>query len=68
MRDRRQLYVLLGMAAWLTVAAWFAHRVPVYGGYISMDFGKFMVRMVTYSMPALLFGGILLWWFGKPKR
>jgi hypothetical protein len=61
-RDRKRLLVLLAVAIWLCVSAWLALYQPFlpYSHGVS-DLDEFAVRMFTYSLPALLFGGILFW-------
>jgi hypothetical protein len=59
MAARKKLYVALAMAAWISIAALRA------ADYAGSDFGGFLTQLTGYSIPALLFGGILLWWFSR---
>jgi hypothetical protein len=69
-RNKTQFVVLLVAAAWVSVA--------VYTGYDSYGtpdnanvaqglFGYVLLKMLALSLPAVLFGSILFWWFGKSK-
>ena len=62
MDKRKQLLIALAIALWLSVASWiaFINYNPLLGG-----FGEFLARVVTYCLPGVLFGGILLWYFRK---
>jgi hypothetical protein len=63
MKNKKMLATLLGMATWVTVAL---HAALGDGRSIeSYDLGKFAAEAIAYSLPGLLFGGILLWWFRK---
>jgi hypothetical protein len=57
-RNRSRLFILLAVALWLSLSAW----VALLSTY---ELDIFTMKMLTYSLPALLFGGILFWWFGK---
>jgi hypothetical protein len=62
MAKRKQLYVLLGIAGWICVANLIA--LGLASGWDDMV-GRFFVTSFTLCLPALLFGGILLWWITK---
>lgn len=64
MANRKQLYVLLGMAGWICVANLIA--LAMVSGWDS-EVGGFVIRSFALCLPALLFGGILLWWFTKKR-
>jgi hypothetical protein len=80
MRDRKQLYVLLGVAAWVTlvVAFFLFEGAQGYGCHETapLDLAYLLCNTYIYlgawfmfflfALPGLLLlGCILLWWFGK---
>jgi len=55
----KQLVTLLvATAAWVVVALFLS--LPY-----TYNFGAFVARPITFSSPALLFGGIILWWLRR---
>lgn len=60
---KKQLLVLILAASWITIAAFLAEQQPRLVNHpVNMAF-----TVAMYSLPALLFGGIAVWWFGKAK-
>jgi len=69
-RNRAQFVVLLVAAAWVSIAVFTAF--DSYGGADNANivnglFGYVLLKMLAFSLPAVLFGSILFWWFGKSK-
>ncbi len=66
MRNRKQLYVLLATAAWVSIVF-----LRFYSDYrpgnteFDASVGSLVFGAIAFSLPALLFAAILLWWFGK---
>jgi hypothetical protein len=61
---RKQLIVLLAMAAWMSIAALLsAADRHLLNHPVDLAFS-----VLVYSIPALAFGGIGFWWFGKGKQ
>ena len=54
--ERRRLVLMLLVASWISLAFFGAHA----NGDSDWSSDAFV-----YSLPALLFGGVLFWWFGK---
>jgi len=52
---RTKLVVLIAMAGWVTIVCIVAQRTTTHLFY-------FLELALTYSLPALLFGGVILWW------
>jgi Protein of unknown function (DUF2569) len=76
---KKQLYVLLAVASWITLVIVWA-LLPIHyqegesytfpaipAGYVSLDVEWIKSNLPVYSLPAILFGGVLFWWFGKLK-
>jgi hypothetical protein len=59
-----QLVVLLATAVWISVAAW----IGVNDSMLSRHPVNMLFTVLVYSIPALAFGGIGFWWFGKSKE
>jgi hypothetical protein len=63
---KKQLIVLLIVAAWISVAFWDA--ISVYKPW-EQELGPSMPDLLmtgfVHSIPAILFGGVLFWWLGK---
>ena len=51
----KRLWVLIGVAGWLTFACFIAQSA-------TRNLFYFLELAITYSLPALLFGGVVLWW------
>jgi len=69
-RNRAQFAVLLAAAAWVSVAVFTAYDSyggPDNGNITHGLFGYVLLKMLALSLPAVLFGSILFWWFGKSK-
>jgi hypothetical protein len=69
---RKQLIVLVVVALWLSFLLSIAsndfgrkaYQLPIEDSVkvqVTMDF-------LVFSVPAILFGGILFWWFGRKER
>ncbi len=65
MANRKQLYVLLGMAGWVCLANLIALAVAT--DRIDYELATFIITSFALSLPALLFGGILFWWVSKNR-
>lgn len=61
--QRRQLILLLAIAAWVTVAAVIAAN----DSRLTIHPVNLVLSVFVYSLPALAFGGIGVWWFGRTK-
>ncbi len=62
MKNRNQLLVLLAVAAWVSV---FTYRYSTQYGSVNLEL--FTAYILAHSLPALVFGAVLFWWFGKNK-
>ena len=63
---KKQLVVLLIVASWMSVAFWDAISTYRPGeGQLNPSMLDLMMTGLVHSIPAILFGGILFWWFGK---
>jgi hypothetical protein len=62
-KQRRQLITLLLMATWVTVAA----VVALSDSRLSYHPVNLAFSVLVYSLPALAFGGVGVWWFGRTK-
>jgi hypothetical protein len=58
---RKTLVVLIAMAAWVTIVCIVAQRTTTHLFY-------FLELTLTYSLPALLFGGVILWWLWESRN
>lgn len=56
----KRLWVLIGVAGWVTIACFIAQSA-------TRNFFYFPELAITYSLPALLFGGVILWWLQDSK-
>ena len=73
--NRKQLAVLLIASTWISLAVYAAY--DSYQRVLSVDIPEFgpafhafaytLVKMFAWSLPAILFGGIGFWWFGRQK-
>lgn len=63
-RERKQLAVLILGAAWITIAGF----VVANDSWLSQHPVNMLLTIFVYSLPALLFGGIGAWWFGRARR
>jgi RsiW-degrading membrane proteinase PrsW (M82 family) len=69
MRNRKQLYVLLAAAVWVSFVF-----LRFYGDYrpgdptIGVTVGALVFGAIAFSLPALFLAVILFWWFGKDKQ
>jgi hypothetical protein len=69
-RNWKQFVVLLVAAVWVSVAVYTAfnsYGAPDNANITKGLFGYVLLKMVALSLPAVLFGSILFWWFGKRK-
>lgn len=71
---KKQLCVLLAVASWITlITAWALlpiHYNPVIGSsndYTDLGVDWLISYGFAYSVPALAFGAVLFWWFGKSR-
>jgi hypothetical protein len=62
-KQRRQLITLLLMATWVTIAA----VVALSDSRLSYHPVNLAFSVLVYSLPALAFGGVGVWWFGRTK-
>lgn len=62
MKNRNQLFVLLAVAAWVS---FFTYRYCTQ--YPAVNLEVFTAYILAHSLPALVFGAVLFWWFGKSK-
>jgi hypothetical protein len=62
MKNRNQLFVLLAVAAWVS---FFTYRYSTQ--YSGVNLEVFTAYILAHSLPALVFGAVLFWWFGKSK-
>jgi hypothetical protein len=58
---RRRLWVLMVMASWISIVCFVAQRTTRHLFY-------FLELALTYSLPVLLFGGVILWWLWDGKH
>jgi hypothetical protein len=63
-KQRRQLITLLLMATWVTVAAFVAAAGDAKPSFHPVNL---VLTVFVYSLPALAFGWIGVWWFGRTK-
>jgi hypothetical protein len=56
----KRLWVLTGVASWVTIACFIAQSA-------TRNLFYFLELAITYSVPALLFGGVILWWLRDSK-
>lgn len=62
-KQRRQLITLLLMATWVTVAV----VVAANDSHLTYHPVNLTLSVFVYSLPALTFGGVGVWWFGRTK-
>ena len=62
-KTRRVLITLLLMAAWVSVAA----AVGLSDARLSAHPVNLVSSVFVYSLPALTFGSVAVWWFGRTK-
>ena len=61
---KKQLAAMVLAALWISISGFAAQQEPRLAIHpINMAF-----TVIVYSLPALLFGGIAFWWFGKAKQ
>jgi len=59
---RKQLVALLLATIWINgVALWVLTSTPF------LEWPEKTLKILIYSIPALSFGGVAFWWFGKVK-
>ena len=58
---RKKLGVLIGVASWVSIVCFVAQRTTTHLFY-------FLELALTYSLPALLFGAVVLWWLWDSKN
>ena len=65
--SRKQLIVLLVVAAWVSLQLASAYSEASAKGFnlSPEELGRIVLGFFAYSMPVVLFGGVLFWWFGK---
>lgn len=56
----KRLWVLIGVAGWVTIACFIAQSG-------TRNLFYFLELAITYSLPALLFGGVIFWWLRDSK-
>lgn len=56
----KRLWVLKGVVGWVTTACFIAESA-------TRNLFYFLELAITYSLPALLFGGVVLWWLRDSK-
>jgi hypothetical protein len=59
--QRKQLIVLIVAALWVSAAGWIA----INDDTLSKHPVNMLFTVLVYSIPALAFGGIGFWWFGR---
>jgi hypothetical protein len=57
----KMLWVLAGIAGWVTIACFYAQAE-------TRNLFYFLELAITYCLPALLFGGVILWWLRETKN
>jgi len=62
-KQKRQLIVLLMIASWMSIVSVLASNNEGLAGHPI----NLAVWILVYSVPALSFGGIAVWWFGRSK-
>ena len=62
-KQRRQLITLLFMAAWVTTAA----VIGLSDSRLAFHPVNLVLSVFVYSLPALTFGSVAVWWFGRTK-
>lgn len=66
--EKKQLLVLIAASIWIIVALYLASQDSFFdvGGLRNVawqfDFGEFITRSLAWSSPAIILGGIALWW------
>jgi len=62
--ERKQLRILIGMAVWTVLVLFLAlgNSSDRYGNF---GLGSFIAATIAFSSPALLFGGLWLWWLRR---
>lgn len=63
---RRQLATLLAAATWVSGAT-LSYHCPSLGAEVGCELRE-LARVVGTALPAVLFGGIFFWWFGRVPR
>jgi hypothetical protein len=61
---KKQLLVLVIVAVWVNVVTLTAIVMEVSGNW-SLSWTEVAVRVLLYSVPALSFGPVAFWWFGR---
>lgn len=69
-KERKQLFILIITAAWIVMTlfvasyntSYFVYSRGVEGRHTEFRIGALIVQTLVWSSPALLFGGISLWW------
>jgi hypothetical protein len=73
---KKQLYVLLAVASWITlIIVWALLPIHYYdysgvggiSGYSDLGVDWLKSYGIVCALPVIAFGGILFWWFGKSK-
>lgn len=69
MRNRKQLYILLGTASWVSIVflRFYSEYVPEGRDFTAPTLGALVFGAIAFSLPALLLAAILFWWFAKDK-
>jgi hypothetical protein len=63
-KQRRQLITLLLVATWVTVTVGVTTGSPALAHHPV----NLAISVLIYSLPALLFGGVGVWWFGRTSE
>jgi energy-coupling factor transporter transmembrane protein EcfT len=72
-KQRRQLIVMISMASWVTIASAVALIVTtdqvhaLEGLRFQIHPVNMIISLLVYSLPALSFGSVGIWWFGRKK-
>jgi len=74
---KKQLFVLLAVASWITlIIIWALLPIHYYdnsgvigesGGYSDLGVDWLKSYGIACALPAVVFGGVLFWWFGKSR-
>jgi hypothetical protein len=62
--EKKKLLLLIGGAAWISVVVLIVSQQQI----LYLHPVNLLAAVVVYSIPAILFDGIALWWLGSTKR
>lgn len=67
MRNRKQLYILLATAAWVSIVflRFYSLYMPAGRDFTGPTVGALVFGAIAFSLPALSLAAILLWWLVK---